>query len=453
MEREKFSSRLGFILISAGCAIGLGNVWRFPYIVGKYGGAAFVLIYFVFLVILGLPIVIMEFAVGRASQKSVARSFEELEPAGSKWHWIKYFAIAGNYLLMMFYTTIAGWMILYVVKMMKGDFSGSSADEIKVQFSGILSNYPVMILCMVIVVVVCFGICAQGLVSGVERITKVMMLCLLLLMIVLAVNSVLMEGSSKGLEFYLKPDFGKIVENGIGEVVFAAMGQAFFTLSIGIGALAIFGSFIDKDRKLTGEAISVTLLDTFVAIMAGFIIFPACFAYGVEPDSGTSLIFITLPNVFNHMTGGRIWGTLFFVFMSFAALSTVIAVFQNIMSYTVELSGCSQKKSAVINGAVIIVLSLPCILGFNVLSGIQPLGAGSTILDLEDFIVSNNLLPLGSLVYLLFCTRKCGWGYENFLAEANAGKGISFPKWAKFYVSYILPLIVLAIFVQGYVSR
>lgn len=453
MEREKFSSRLGFILISAGCAIGLGNVWRFPYIVGKYGGAAFVLIYFVFLVILGLPIVIMEFAVGRASQKSVARSFEELEPAGSKWHWIKYFAIAGNYLLMMFYTTIAGWMILYVVKMMKGDFSGNSADEIKVQFSGILSNYPVMILCMVIVVVVCFGICAQGLVSGVERITKVMMLCLLLLMIVLAVNSVLMEGSSKGLEFYLKPDFGKIVENGIGEVVFAAMGQAFFTLSIGIGALAIFGSFIDKDRKLTGEAISVTLLDTFVAIMAGFIIFPACFAYGVEPDSGTSLIFITLPNVFNHMTGGRIWGTLFFVFMSFAALSTVIAVFQNIMSYTVELSGCSQKKSAVINGAVIIVLSLPCILGFNVLSGIQPLGAGSTILDLEDFIVSNNLLPLGSLVYLLFCTRKCGWGYENFLAEANAGKGISFPKRAKFYVSYILPLIVLAIFVQGYVSR
>lgn len=453
MEREKFSSRLGFILISAGCAIGLGNVWRFPYIVGKYGGAAFVLIYFVFLAILGLPIVIMEFAVGRASQKSVARSFEELEPAGSKWHWIKYFAIAGNYLLMMFYTTIAGWMILYVVKMMKGDFSGCSADEIKVQFSGILSNYPVMILCMVIVVVVCFGICAQGLVSGVERITKVMMLCLLLLMIVLAVNSVLMEGSSKGLEFYLKPDFGKIVENGIGEVVFAAMGQAFFTLSIGIGALAIFGSFIDKDRKLTGEAISVTLLDTFVAIMAGFIIFPACFAYGVEPDSGTSLIFITLPNVFNHMTGGRIWGTLFFVFMSFAALSTVIAVFQNIMSYTVELSGCSQKKSAVINGAVIIVLSLPCILGFNVLSGIQPLGAGSTILDLEDFIVSNNLLPLGSLVYLLFCTRKCGWGYENFLAEANAGKGISFPKRAKFYVSYILPLIVLAIFVQGYVSR
>lgn len=453
MNREKFSSRLGFILISAGCAIGLGNVWRFPYIVGKYGGAAFVLIYFVFLAILGLPIVVMEFAVGRASQKSIAGSFEALEPKGTKWHWVKYFGIAGNYLLMMFYTTIAGWMIYYVVKMARGDFAGNTAEQIKGQFSDLQANYPVMILCMVLVVVMCFAICAKGLVSGVEKITKPMMLCLLVLMIILAINSITMEGGGAGLEFYLKPDFGKIMEYGLGEVVFAAMGQAFFTLSIGIGALAIFGSFIDKERKLTGEAISVTLLDTFVAVMAGLIIFPACFAYGIEPDQGPSLLFVTLPNVFEHMAGGRVWGTLFFIFMSFAALSTVIAVFQNIMSYSVELTGCSLKKAAWINGIAMIVLSLPCIFGFNLWSGFQPLGAGTNVLDLEDFIVSNNLLPLGSLVYLLFCTRKSGWGYDNFLKEVNTGKGISFPKWARIYVSYILPLIILAIFIQGYVTK
>lgn len=453
MEREKFSSRLGFILISAGCAIGLGNVWRFPYIVGKYGGAAFVLIYLIFLLILGLPIVVMEFAVGRASQKSIAKSFEELEPKGSKWHLVKYLGIAGNYVLMMFYTTIAGWMVLYFIKMLKGDFAGKDAGMVAAEFQGMQDNYKLMIVCMVFVVILCFGICAKGLVAGVEKITKVMMICLLVLMLVLAVNSILMEGSSKGLLFYLKPDFHKLAENGIGEAIFAAMGQAFFTLSIGIGCLAIFGSFIGKERKLTGEAISVTILDTMVAIMAGLIIFPACFAYGIEPDAGPSLIFITLPNVFNHMPAGRLWGALFFVFMSFAALSTVIAVFQNIISFAVDITRCSIKKAAAVNIIAVILLSLPCVFGFNLLSGVTPFGAGSTILDLEDFIVSNNLLPLGSLIYLIFCTSRYGWGYEAFLAEANEGKGIPFPRWVRGYVAYVLPLIVLFIFIQGYVAK
>lgn len=452
MEREKFSSRLGFILISAGCAIGLGNVWRFPYIVGEYGGAAFVLIYLAFLLILGLPIVIMEFAVGRASKKSAALSFDVLEPEGSKWHLAKYAAIAGNYMLMMFYTTVAGWMVNYFIKMLKGDFNGLGAEAVAAEFSGMLGNPGRMTAFMVLVVCVCFGVCAMGLEKGVERITKVMMVCLLLLMIVLAVHSMILEGGGPGLEFYLKPDFGKMKEAGIGAAIFAAMGQSFFTLSIGIGALAIFGSYIGKERRLTGEAISITLLDTMVAFMSGLIIFPACFAYGVEPTSGPSLIFITLPNVFNHMPGGNIWGALFFLFMTFAAFSTVIAVFQNLISFATDLTGCSVKKAIAWNLPIIIILSLPCVLGFNLLSGIQPLGAGSNIQDLEDFILSNNLLPIGSMLYLLFCTHRCGWGFKNFLAEANEGEGLSFPKWARIYVSYILPLIVLVIFIQGYIS-
>lgn len=453
MQREKFSSRLGFILISAGCAIGLGNVWRFPYIVGKYGGAAFVLLYLFFLLILGLPIVIAEFAVGRASQKSVAKSFDVLEPEGTKWHWYKWGAIAGNYLLMMFYTTIAGWMILYCVKMAKGDFAGLNAEAVQGEFVSLTQNPVLMTVCMVIIVIVCFTICACGLQNGVERITKVMMLCLLGLMIVLAVHSVFLEGGQEGIIFYLKPDFNKLVESGLGEAVFAAMGQAFFTLSIGIGALAIFGSYIGKERRLAGEAISVTVLDTFVALMAGFIIFPACFAYGVEAGSGPSLIFITLPNVFNAMAGGRVWGFCFFLFMSFAAISTVVAVFENIMSFTMDMTGCSRKKAAICNGIAIVILSMPCILGFNVLSGFMPLGAGSNVLDLEDFIVSNNILPLGSLVYLLFCTTKYGWGFEKFSEEANSGEGIRLPKAVRGYMTFILPLIVLLIFVQGYVSK
>ena len=453
MGREKFSSRLGFILISAGCAIGLGNVWRFPYIVGQYGGAAFVLIYAVFLVLLGLPIIVMEFAVGRASQKSAALSFDVLEPKGSKWHFEKWFAMAGNYILMMFYTTVAGWLFLYFVKMAAGDFAGLDADGVAGEFNAMLSNPSLMIGFMVLCVVFCFSVCAMGLQGGVEKITKLMMVSLLVLMVVLAINSVRMEGSRPGLEFYLKPDFNKIKETGIGEVVFAALGQSFFTLSIGIGALAIFGSYIGKERRLTGEAINVTILDTFVAFMAGLIIFPACFAYNIEPGQGPSLIFITLPNVFNNMPGGRVWGTLFFLFMSFAAASTVIAVFQNIVSFATDLTGCSVKKAVVVNMIAVTLLSLPCVLGFNVWSNVTPFGPGSTILDLEDFIVSNNLLPLGSLVYLLFCTSRYGWGFKNFLGEANEGKGIKFPVWARVYVSYIIPVVVLYIFVQGYWSK
>lgn len=454
MGREKFSSRLGFILISAGCAIGLGNVWRFPYIVGQYGGAAFVLIYLLFLLVMGLPIVVMEFAVGRASQKSAALSFDVLEPAGTKWHIPgKFIAIAGNYLLMMFYTTVAGWMVLYFVKMLKGDFTGMDSDAVAGQFSQMLANPGLMAGMMVFVILLGYGICAMGLTGGVERITKWMMVCLLLLMVVLAVHSVLIEGGAKGLEFYLKPDFNRVMEAGIGDAVFAALGQSFFTLSIGIGALAIFGSYIGKEKRLAGEAVSVLFLDTLVAFMAGLIIFPACFAYGIEPDAGPSLIFITLPNVFVHMAGGEIWGALFFLFMSFAALSTVIAVFQNIVSFATDLTGCSVKKAVGVNVIVMIILSLPCVFGFNIWSGIQPLGAGSTIQDLEDFIVSNNLLPLGSLVYLLFCTSRRGWGYDNFLKEANAGTGIAFPRGARLYVTYILPLIIIGIFLEGYWAK
>ena len=453
MEREKFSSRLGFILISAGCAIGLGNVWRFPYIVGEYGGAAFVLVYLVFLLILGLPIVIMEFAVGRASRKSAAVSFDVLEPKGSRWHLTKYPAMAGNYILMMFYTTVGGWMLLYFFKMLMGDFTGLEAEAVAGEFNTMLGNPVLMGSFMVVVVLLCFGVCAMGLQQGVERITKVMMVCLLGLMVVLAVHSMILPGGGPGLEFYLKPDFGKMKEAGLGDAVFAALGQSFFTLSIGIGALAIFGSYIGKERSLTGEAVSVALLDTMVAFMAGLIIFPACFAYQIESTAGPSLIFITLPNVFNHMAGGRIWGTMFFLFMSFAAFSTIIAVFQNIISFATDLTGCSVRKAVAWNIVAIIILSVPCVLGFNLWSGFAPLGEGSTVLDLEDFILSNNLLPIGSMLYLLFCTSRYGWGFKNFMAEANEGEGIHFPARARIYVSYILPLIVLGIFIQGYASK
>ena len=453
MQREKFGSRLGFILISAGCAIGLGTVWRFPYITGKYGGAAFVLIYLVFLVLLGLPIMVMEFAVGRASQASVAMSFDRLEPLGTKWHWYKWFGMAGNYLLMMFYTTIGGWILLYVFKMAGGEFEGKNADEIAGVFGNLMEKPGLMTICMIVVVAACFGIVCMGLQKGVEKITKKMMLLLLALMVILAIRSATLPGAGEGIRFYLLPDFKKAAESGMKEVIFAAMGQSFFTLSLGIGAIAIFGSYIDKKRRLTGEAVCVTILDTCVALIAGMIIFPACFAFGVQPDSGPSLVFITLPNIFNSMSGGRIWGTLFFLCMLFAAASTIIAVFENIIAFAMDLTNCSRAKAVVVNLIAIVILSLPCVLGFNVLSGFQPLGAGSNVLDLEDFIVSNNLLPLGSLVYLLFCTSRYGWGWKKFCEEANAGEGIKFPKWTRIYVSYILPLIVLFIFVQGYWSK
>ena len=452
-NRERFSSRLGFILISAGCAVGLGNVWRFPYITGQYGGAAFVLVYLIFLVLLGLPIMVMEFAVGRASQKSAARSFHVLEPAGTKWHLQGYACMAGNYLLMMFYTTVGGWMAAYIFKTLTGEFKGLDSDGVAAVFNDMLARPGYMTFWMVLVVLLSFFICSLGLQKGVERITKAMMSCLFLILLILCIRSVTLPGASEGLRFYLIPDFTRFTENGVGNTIFAAMGQAFFTLSLGIGAMAIFGSYIGKDHTLTGETINICLLDTLVAFLAGLIIFPSCFAFGVDPGQGPGLVFITLPNIFNQMVGGRIFGVLFFVFMTFAAQSTIIAVFENIISFSMDLFGTSRKKTVLINGIAIILLSLPCVFGFNTWSGFQPMGAGSTIQDLEDFIVSNNLLPLGSMVYLLFCTSRYGWGWKNFLAEADTGKGVKFPAWARVYVSYILPLIVLFIFIMGYYQK
>lgn len=452
-NRERFSSRLGFILISAGCAVGLGNVWRFPYITGQYGGAAFVLVYLIFLVLLGLPIMVMEFSVGRASQKSAARSFHVLEPAGTKWHLQGYACMAGNYLLMMFYTTVGGWMAAYIFKMLTGEFKGLDSDGVAAVFNDMLARPGYMTFWMVLVVLLSFFICSLGLQKGVERITKAMMSCLFLILLILCIRSVTLPGASEGLRFYLIPDFTRFTENGVGNTIFAAMGQAFFTLSLGIGAMAIFGSYIGKDHTLTGETINICLLDTLVAFLAGLIIFPSCFAFGVDPGQGPGLVFITLPNIFNQMVGGRIFGVLFFVFMTFAAQSTIIAVFENIISFSIDLFGTSRKKTVLINGIAIILLSLPCVFGFNIWSGFQPMGAGSTIQDLEDFIVSNNLLPLGSMVYLLFCTSRYGWGWKNFLAEADTGKGVKFPAWARVYVSYILPLIVLFIFIMGYYQK
>ena len=408
-HRERFASRLGFILISAGCAIGLGNVWRFPYITGQYGGAAFVLIYLLFLVILGMPIMIMEFAVGRASQKSAARSFHVLEPKGSKWHFTGYAAMAGNYLLMMFYTTVGGWMLAYVVKMMTGEFVGLSPEEVGSVFGSMLGQPGYMTAWMIVTVMIGFFVCSLGLQNGVERITKWMMSCLFVILLALCVRSVTLDGAAEGIAFYRIPDFGRMMEAGIAEVVFAAMGQAFFTLSLGIGAMSIFGSYISKDRSLTGEALSICALDTTVALLAGLAIIPACFAFNIDPGQGPGLVFVTLPNIFNQMVGGQLWGTLFFIFMSFAALSTVIAVFENIISFAMDLWGWDRKKAVVVNAILIVILSMPCVLGFNLWSGFAPLGDGSTIQDLEDFIVSNNLLPLGSLLYLLFCTSKRGW--------------------------------------------
>ena len=415
-KRERFSSRLGFILISAGCAIGLGNVWRFPYITGQYGGAAFVLIYLLFLIILGMPIMVMEFAVGRASQKSAVRSFHVLEPKGSKWHLTGYAAMAGNYLLMMFYTTVGGWMLAYVLKMATGEFVGLSPEEVGNVFGNMLAQPGYMTAWMIVAVLIGFFVCSLGLQNGVERITKVMMSCLFIILLALCVRSVTLPGAGEGISFYLIPNFHRMLEAGIGEVVYAAMGQAFFTLSLGIGAMSIFGSYISKDRSLTGETVSICALDTIVALLAGLAIIPACFAFGIDAGQGPGLVFVTLPNVFNQMVGGQLWGTLFFVFMSFAALSTIIAVFENIISFAMDLWGWERKKAVVFNVILILILSMPCVLGFNIWSDFAPLGAGSTVQDLEDFIVSNNLLPLGSLLYLLFCTSRYGWGWDNFIA-------------------------------------
>ncbi len=449
MQRERLGSRLGFILLSAGCAIGVGNVWKFPWMVGQYGGGAFVLFYVIFLLILGLPIMTMEFAVGRASQKSPVRAYQALEKPGSKWHIHGYLAMIGNYLLMMFYTTVCGWMLHYFYLTASGKFVGASTEQVSAAFGEMLAKPGVMAGCMIAVVVIGFLINSLGLQGGLERVTKVMMIALLAIMIILAINSIRTPGSGEGLRFYLIPDFGRMAETGVANVIVAAMNQAFFTLSLGIGAMAIFGSYIGKGRALLGEAVNVAVLDTFVAFTAGLIIFPACFAFNVSPDSGPNLIFVTLPNIFNHMAGGRLWGSLFFVFMAFAAFSTVLAVFENIMSCCMDLTGWSRKKTAAVNIVLMILLSMPCVLGFNVWSGFQPFGAGSNVLDLEDFLVSNLWLPLGSLVYLLFCTSRYGWGWKNFKEEANEGGGLKVRDGIRFYVSYILPIIVLVIFVLG----
>ena len=450
-NREKFSSRLGFILISAGCAIGLGNVWRFPYITGQYGGGVFVLIYLFFLIAMGLPVVVMEFAMGRASQKSITKSYDELEPKGPKWHLHKYLAFAGNYILMMFYTTVAGWMLAYFFKMIKGEFVGADSQKIGQIFSDLTGNRNEMIFWMVVITLLGLLVCSFGLEKGVEKITKPMMLCLFGVLIVLIVRAVTLPNAMEGLEFYLKPDVSKVKEAGLGEVLFAAMGQSFFTLSIGIGSLSIFGSYLGKERSLTGEAISVMTLDTAVAIMSGLIIFPACFAFGINPGEGPGLVFVTLPNVFNSMAGSRIWGTLFFLFMTFAAFSTVIAVFQNIIACARDLWGWTLKKSVIINGILLLVLSLPCVLGMTDWASFTV--AGKSIMDMEDFIVSNNLLPLGSMVFLLFCTTRYGWGWDNFLKEANAGEGMKFlsSKAYRFYLTFVLPIVILYITVQAYV--
>lgn len=452
MQREKLGSRLGFILLSAGCAIGIGNVWKFPYMAGQNGGGIFVLLYLVFLLILGIPVMVMEFSLGRASQKSPAKLYQQLEPKGSKWHIHGKAAVAGNYLLMMFYTTVAGWMLHYFVSTANGSLQGLNPTQVGEFFDGILADPVSMIIYMGIVVAAGFFICSFSLQKGLERITKFMMLALLAIMIVLAVHSILMKGGSEGLKFYLMPDINKVNETGIGNVIVSAMNQAFFTLSLGIGAMAIFGSYIDKKRSLLGESINIAILDTFVAIASGLIIFPACFAYNVEVSSGPSLIFITLPNIFNNIPLGRLWGSLFFVFMSFAALSTVLAVFENIIASTMDMFGWSRRKACTVNGILMFVLSLPCVLGFNVLKNITPFGGDSSLMDLEDFLVSNILLPLGSLVFVLFCVSKRGWGWKNFMNEANTGKGLKMKNWMRGYITYILPVIIFAIFVIGIIS-
>lgn len=449
MEREKLKSRLGFILISAGCAIGIGNVWKFAYMAGQGGGGFFVLLYLLFLVMLGIPIMSMEFAVGRASQKSPAQAYKALEKAGQKWHIHGYIALIGNYLLMMFYTTVAGWMLYYFYLTSTGKFVGLNTDGVANVFSEMLQKPVTMTICMLIIVVVGFFICSIGLQNGLEKVTKVMMVALLAIMVILAINSFFMKGAKEGLSFYLIPSIERAKVAGIGNTAVGAMNQAFFTLSIGIGAMAIFGSYIGKDRSLLGESVTIAALDTFVAITSGLIIFPACFTFGVDQTQGPSLVFITLPNIFNNIPFGRVWGSLFFVFMTFAAFSTVLAVFENIVSCGMELTGFNRKKSSIVNMILVALLSMPCVLGFNLWS-FDWLGVfGGSFLDFEDFLVSNIWLPLGSLIYLLFCTSKFGWGWKNYKEEANTGKGIKIHNWMRVYLTYILPLIVLFIFAFG----
>ena len=449
MERETLKSRLGFILLSAGCAIGIGNVWKFPYIAGQGGGGAFVLFYLIFLVILGLPIMTMEFAVGRASRKSPVRAYQALEKPGQKWHIHGYFTLIGCYLLMMFYTTVAGWMLHYFYMTATGKLAGLNAEQVAGKFTEMLASPATMTFWMVFVVVVSILVCAKGLQSGLERVTKGMMIALLLIMVVLAVNSLFMPGAKEGLSFFLVSDFTRMQEVGVVNTLVSAMNQAFFTLSLGIGAMSIFGSYIGKEHSLLGESVRIVVLDTFVAITAGLIIFPACFTYHVDQTSGPSLIFITLPNIFANMSMGRLWGSLFFLFMAFAAMSTVLAVFENIICCGMELTGCSRKKSSLVNLVLIILLSMPCVLGYNLWAWDGFAVFGGAVLDVEDFLVSNLFLPLGSLVYLLFCVTRYGWGWQNYKKEVNTGEGLKVQDWMRGYLTYVLPLIVVFIFAFG----
>ena len=454
MAREKLSSRLGFILLSAGCAIGLGNVWRFPYITGRYGGAAFVLLYLLFLVFMGVPVMIMEFAIGRAGRMNIVGALKKLEPEKTKWHGIGYAAIAGNYLLLMYYSTITGWLLYYFFSFLSGRLNKSfDIAAVETYFSSLTAAPGLQIVLMGLALLLTAGVVIIGLKNGVEKITKVMMVILFVLMLILAIHSCLLPNAGEGIAFYMKPDFGNLVhEYGFGESVFAAMGQAFFTLSLGIGAMTIFGSYFDRKRSLGGESIRIICLDTTVALLSGFIIFPACASFGVEAGSGPSLLFISLPNVFTQMGMGGIWGAVFFLAMIFAALSTLIAVFENISAYWMDMHGWSRRKAAIINFIALFVLSLPAVLGYNVLSDIQPLGAGSTILDGEDFLVSNIILPLGSLAYVIFCSHRYGWGWDKFIAEANTGEGLKVPTALRFYCAWILPLIIAIISVNGIVT-
>ena len=451
-QRERLSSRLGFLLVSAGCAIGLGNVWRFPYITGKYGGAVFVAVYIFFLLMMALPLLIMELSVGRASQQNLGNSLRVLEPRGSSWHRMGWISLVGSYLLMMFYIPVAGWMLYYVWRTAVGDLALPS-DQMPAAFGSMLGDPASMIFWGFLASTVSFLVCGSGLRRGVERVVKVMMAGLLLIMIGLAIRAMTLPGAVEGLAFYLAPDWGRAVEAGLGSLINDAMNQAFFTLGLGIGSMSIFGSYLGRDHTITQESLFIVCLDTFVAFTAGLIIFPACFAFGVQPDAGPGLVFITLPNVFNEMAGGRFWGTLFFVFMSAAALTTVIAVVENIISYSMDVWKWSRKKSTMVNYVALTLLTLPCILGFNVLSDIQPLGKGSSLMDLEDFILSNNLLSIGAITFMLFCCHKIGWGWDNFMAETDIGHGVKFPRILKPYLQWVLPVMVLVVWIQGYIQK
>ena len=452
MKRESFKSRLGFLLVSAGCAIGIGNVWRFPYVVGENGGGLFVLLYLLFLIIMGLPVLTMELAVGRASRKSAVQGYQALEKPGSKWHIHGWVAIFGCYMLMMYYTTVSGWMVTYFYKFVKGEFTrGMDVEATGAVFGNLLGDPVQMAFWMILTVILGFLVCSKGLQNGLEKISKVMMSALLVLIVILAVHSLTLSGAGEGIRFYLIPNLETVREAGIGNVISAAMNQSFFTLSLGVAAMEIFGSYMSKDNTLAGEGARICALDTFVAIVSGLIIFPACFSYGVEVGAGPKLIFITLPNVFVNMEGGRLWGSLFFLFMTFASFSTIIAVFENIMSFCMDMFGWSRKKAALVNCVIILIASMPCVLGYNVWSNLHLIG-GRDVLDSEDFIVSNLLLPLGSLVYLLFCVTKWGWGFDKYIEEANTGKGLKVAKALKPYFKFVLPVLILIIFIQGLIG-